>query len=272
MKKIICFLTIALYFSSCFLENQPDDIETEAVVDTVAPKTENPSNELEISNPEIMYYEYEGTLEGNIPIQLSFHQSDELVKGELIYKKVGKPITIIGTVDEGGYYRILEFGAKGMVTGILSGNFKSDAKNLSWFSPESRKSLKMELELKNKKEDNLDLAHNDILGDYRYEFGKDGALGNLKVNKVTKDSIYFDLSCLTQAPARNMATMEEAAMVINGNKISIDYKEGEFYDCAYDILFYKDFAWIKYVDDRAECGFGHNAHVDGIFLKVEEGK
>lgn len=280
MKNFIYLLAIVLYCSSCSscsLGNQSDSVEGE--VDTaVVPEIENtitepepePESEPEPSSQRAIYYEYEGELEGGIPIELKFLQSDDIVKGELIYKKVGKPITIIGTVDENGSYRVYEFGEKGMITGILSGNFESDAKNLSWFSPESRKRLKMELELKSKKDGRFDFGDNDMVGVYRYEFGKDGALGNLTVDKVTKDSIYFDLICLTHAPGRNMATLEEAAMPINGNKVSIDFKDDEYYDCAYDIIFYKDFVSIKYVDDRMECGFGHNARVEGIFVKQEK--
>lgn len=275
MKKIYLFILTSFILYSCqntaentsepITEETKEDINPKPVIEEEEPTTS--------TDDEYTYYEFKGSLEGDIPIEIHLNVFGELIQGELFYKKVGKPIRVIGGINEDDYWSISEFAADGNITGLLTGNFK-EQKDLTWYSPATRKRRKMDLTLeqKTKKTTVISLFKTDkIIGKYSYQYGEEGPLGNLEVKEAEGDSVYLDLVCLTHAPGRNIASVEETTLYVKDDKISIIYGErgDEFTDCAFDINFYKDFVFIDYIDNRTQCEFGHNAYVSGIFSRVE---
>ncbi|MGK0390784.1 MAG: hypothetical protein ACI94Y_003544 [Maribacter sp.] len=69
-----------------------------------------------ISNDnEYTYYEFNGSLEGDIPLEIHLNVFGKLIQGELFYKKVGEPIKVIGEVGENNHWRLLEYAGDGNI-------------------------------------------------------------------------------------------------------------------------------------------------------------
>lgn len=268
MKSQFLFFLLFSIFLSCQNSTPNNDVVEaaekpkggESPIEIIAPFTADQSDN--------GYYEYKGSMDGDIPIEMHFNVVDGVIFGDLFYKKIGKPISIIGEVGANDMWTLSEFDQEGLITGIHYGNFKA-LKDLTWYSPATEKSRTMDLEMQAKGSDAPDYKPDDLVGVYKYVFSENGAVGTLNVNEVKGDQVSFDLICLTRAPARNIASVEEAEMTVKDYVIEYREKEGEYLDCAFDIKFFKDFAQVKYVDERHECEFGHNAYVEGIFKKIK---
>ncbi|MEM7040055.1 MAG: hypothetical protein AAF570_23995, partial [Bacteroidota bacterium] len=74
---------------------------------------------------------------------------------------------------------------------------------------------------------------------------------------------------VTSAPSYHIAEMEDVQEVIDGNRLFFQEKSGEYMDCAFEILFYRHFILVDYVDERFECGFGARAGCSGIYYKTK---
>lgn len=221
-------------------------------------------------------FEWTGKINGSIAIRGHYRIANgfmdsgmDVLVGELIYDKVGKPIQLFGQLENGGkYVRLFEMDKKGNVTGILSGKWKNGSiTEGSWFSPTKRNSLSLEIKAVPQNESNYNESKtNDIVGKYHYEYGKDGHVGTLNVQSVKDNEVTFELFCLTQAPARNIASVEEAIEPMTNYTINMELSES----CQFKIRFFDGFAVINYTNNKVDCGFGHNADVAGIFKKIEE--
>lgn len=240
-------------------------------------KFEEEELEEDDSSP-IYRYEWTGTINGSIAIHGYYELANgymdsgmDVWVGELIYDKIGKPIKIIGQLKNGGTsIWFSEMDEIGNITGILAGKWQSGRiTEGSWYSPSTRKSFNLTMNAVAKNRDDYQEIRPkntaSIVGKYHYEYGTEGHLGTLDVHSVKDNQVSFDLSCLTAAPGRNIASLEEATNPISDYVINIDlYK-----DCEFNIRFFDGFAIIDYVLEKSDCEFGHNADVSGIFRKIE---
>ncbi|OJU76496.1 MAG: hypothetical protein BGO09_16370 [Bacteroidetes bacterium 47-18] len=213
---------------------------------------------------------WRGTLDSKIDILLQYQIAGEIVEGELIYlnTRAKKPIKIIGTVEEDQSLHLLEFEPSGNITGILTGTPTASVFEGSWFSPLTRKDLPMQL----RKVDTFiatqsitTLPANNPEGDYYYQYSEEGTQGALLVRSVGNSRILFEIASVTDAPARNIADVSPDTVTLQGN--SFIYTIPETDDCTFKVIFYRDFAYIKYTNGYCNGVFGHNASVDGIFYK-----
>lgn len=71
---------------------------------------------------------WRGTINSKIPVFVSYSIQDNIVMGEIRYlnTKEKKPIRLLGTIEEGGTYRLLEFSPTGTITGIITGTPTKD--------------------------------------------------------------------------------------------------------------------------------------------------
>ncbi|MCB9233478.1 MAG: hypothetical protein H6581_17610 [Bacteroidia bacterium] len=209
--------------------------------------------------------QYKGKLDGRIPVTLELQMQDEIAYGTLVYDKVGTPIKLIGQESGENYYRIMEFEKSGNVTGIWNLSFDGNTASGDCFFPASRKSMTITLEGSGSGAAAEDLSTNNFKGDYYYQYGDEGASGSFTVISFDEGNLTYEISCVTGPPAYNIASIEEGEGVLMGNTLS--YRNTDFGDCAFDIRFYKGFVAVQYMEGKNDCGFGHNAYVDGIFLR-----
>jgi hypothetical protein len=211
---------------------------------------------------------YAGKLDGKIEVSLELHGLRDIVRGTITYKKSGKPIMVLGTMNTDGTFFLHEFQPDGNITGVMSGTEKGQKLTGTWYAPNSEKELQMELAAVTVQEEGSAVWPYDskgVAGDYDYHYGKDGPMGSLVV-KQTGDKLRFKFDCLGSAPGRNMALVEETQAVLSGNEAVYEMPDLE---CKFRIQFFDGFAVVGYVDEKYDCEFGHNATIEGIFVKLK---
>lgn len=223
-------------------------------------------------------FEWTGTINGSIKIHGQYQMANgfmdsgmDIWVGELIYDKVGKPIKLIGQLEnQGKSIRLLEMDKTGNITGILSGKWQNGSITEGiWFSPKTKDNFSLTINATARNEEDYHEIRpkkaTDIVGKYHYEYGSEGYLGSLNVQAVKDNQVSFELFCLTSAPGRNIASLEEAKEPMLDYTIKINMSE----NCQFNIRFFDNFAVIDYLLEKNDCEFGHNAHVSGIFRKIE---
>jgi len=214
-------------------------------------------------------FNWVGTLNNKIPINLKYSISGEIIIGEITYlnTKSKIPIKIIGTVEEDNSYRILEFESNGNISGIITGKPNEKELNGNWFSPKSRKSLNLKLSNLTKKQ--ITISQNVIISkaNYHYAYSEKGSQGDFEIKKLKNNEYKFSIISLTGEPSRNIADIDDTEISFTGN--SFKYKLPEEKDCEFQVTFYSDFLVIKYTKGDFEGQFGHNATIEGIYLKTK---
>ncbi len=211
---------------------------------------------------------YTGKLDGKIEASLSLHGLGDVVRGTITYKKSNKPIILLGKFLTDGTFFLHELQPDGNITGVLSGTESSHKLIGSWYAPGTDKELKLEFDAVTVQEEgsvDWPYAAQSVGGDYEYHYGKDGPMGSLIV-KQSGEKVRFKFDCLGSAPGRNMALVDESSATLVGNEVV--YKVPEL-DCKFRIQFFDGFAMVGYLDEHYDCEFGHNASIEGEFLKVK---
>lgn len=210
-----------------------------------------------------------GTLNNKTAINLKYSISGEIIIGEITYlnTKNKTPIKVIGTIEEDKSYRILEFESNGNITGIITGKPNEKEFNGNWFSPKSRKSLTLNLTNPTKKQ--ITISQNVIISNanYHYGYSEKGPQGDFEIKKLKNNKYVFSIMSVTGAPSLNIADIDETEISITGNSFKYvlpEEKENEF-----QVTFYSDFVVIKYTKGDFEGQFGHNATIEGIYLKMK---
>jgi hypothetical protein len=209
-------------------------------------------------------YNYDGLINNRILINLVLTYDGNLAYGTLIYKKVGQPIKVIGTIEQDNFL-LHEFGEKAEITGIFYGTKKGDDISGSWSSPNGKE---MKFSIKRNTAGQIDKPElKTVTGSYAYSFGKDGATGSLYVQQVSKEKIIVEMQAVKGAPSYNEATVEKSSLKLINNEAF--YENKEYGNCKLKISFCEGGANIIYVGDAYDCGFGNGASVVGNYIKYE---
>ena len=228
--------------------------------------------------------EWTGTINKTIKVHGNFEvinnkegEEGDVLKGVLIYDKVGKPITLIGKIRN-DYIRLLEVNQEGDVTGIMSGKYEEGViSNAYWYSPTWEKEMEWNVTTKSVTKKQTPLQPLEIEGRYSIQYGETGGGGFLEVKQLDETTIQFDISNVTGAPSHHIAAVEEGkGKLEKGNTVVYDMtyyeslEEGER-KCIFKIRFFDGLAVVDYVDDHSNCiDFGHNAGVEGLYYKIKE--
>lgn len=266
MKHILTFAAAALLLAACSGKQQErtssaTSRETVSKETTAAPEAKKGAD----------VTTWSGNINGKIPVFMAYTRKENVLSGQIVYlnTKGRQPIRIIGTIDETGDYRILEFEASGNITGIISGKPDGKVFNGTWFSPKTRKDLPMALSAKDTTVTSEDFEADirTAAGSYRYEYSEEGPQGGLTLEKLSDGKWTFSVSAVTGAPARNIADIGTDTITFSGN--SFKYKVPDSDSCEFSVRIFKDFVIVKELHDFEACMgmFGHNATIEGVFLK-----
>ncbi len=211
---------------------------------------------------------YAGKLDGKLDASLDLYGLGDVVRGTITYKKSGKPIMVLGSFRTDGTFFLREYQPDGNVTGVISGTEKSKKLIGSWYAPGTDKELKLDFDVVTVQEEGTvtwPYSAKGISGEYGYHFGKEGPSGVL-IAKQVGDKVRFSIDCVTGAPGHNMAMVDaaEAPLIETG----LHYKVPEL-DCEFQIQFFDGFAVVTFVDEKYDCEFGHNASIEGEFVKLK---
>jgi len=216
-------------------------------------------------------YKFSGKLNNKIPIFLWFVVKDSVLKGEVTYLKTAKriPITIIGQITKDEEITVYEFTKDGSITGIYRGRFNTKSLMGNWYAPGSEKQLQFNLATKDTLLAPVDMTLKPVVvnGSYEYHFGKNGSEGGVDIKYVNADNYLIEMSCVTGAPARNLASLETFKAKMLNNTITFTAPET---DCRYIIRPFNNFLVIDKITRNGECGFGMGADIDGVFIKTSE--
>ena len=214
-------------------------------------------------------YCWRGDLEGAIPVQLQYQVEGDIVTGSIQYlaTKNRLPIPLIGTVGN-NELRLLEFAPNGNITGIITGKREGEKLVGDWFSPTTRKTRNMDLSAV----DTLIPTHTTAAvperrgGRYSYSYGEEGPQGTLTLKTLAGGKAVLEISAVTGAPAFNLADIGADTVTLEGDRILYRFPDAP--ECSFQVRFYKDFAVVNYLSNEGcTSQFGHNATVEGIFLK-----
>ncbi|MDO5511046.1 MAG: hypothetical protein Q4F57_10145 [Weeksellaceae bacterium] len=261
MKKLF-YLTIFILFS-CNSAQNDTPIHTETAANHITRSGQN-------TTVEKHQKAWKGQLGSEINVLLHYQKYENLVVGQIIYldTKEHKPIPIIGTVEEGENYRILEFDHKGNITGIISGVPSAEIFKANWFSPKTGKEYSMNMSKLDSiiPEKNIEANLDKLAGEYAYQYGTAGYQGHVKVQHLEPDQITIQGYSVTSEPARNIAEMEIKA---SPTQKDILHTVPEAENCQFRIRFFKDFVYISNTKTQCTGAFGHNATLEGIYYKTQ---
>jgi hypothetical protein len=264
MKPLLTIIIILLISCQSKENNSTDSITLSKTIDTVS--------SINIDTKEAIKKDitWSGTINKTISVFIHYQIENEIVVGEITYLNTSekKPIRLIGTLQDENY-RLLEFDKSGNITGIITGKTDQDNFNGEWFSPKNRNSFNLQLTKKDTTITTITIQPNlkEIYGTYSYEYGKEGSQGDFTINKINDNQIAFEIFSVTSNPARNMAIVDKDTIELISNSFVYTIPESE--DCEFKVRFYKDFVFINYTKEYCMGQFGHNATIEGIFLKVK---
>lgn len=253
VRHIVLLASLLILVSSCRDTSTANKVAEESV--------------LSYADTSYMIQAWQGTINGKIPVLMWYRIKDSILTGSLFYTEQTplQAIKLIGTIKN-NRFRMLEFTPNGNITGVWIITPKSSSAEGSWFSPRTRKSMHvsmMHIDTAVTIEDINDV--NTINGEYAFSYGAKGHFGNMSVKALTNESITVSFSNFTDAPARNMAIIEDDTIGIQNNIAT--YSSTEYGVCEFQIRFYNGFAVVSYLNNNDNCGFGHNASVEGIYIK-----
>lgn len=251
-------------------------------------------------------YAWKGTIGDTIPVSIWVEINNNLVVGEIIYTKMKAqtPIRLLGTVSEHNFY-LNEMLPDGEITGTIWACIHNDILEGQWRSPIKIRekgsifdfSKSKQLPLRLTKAPTLlmpytwDAAPTAIEGEYAYSYGNNAASGGLSIERTKNGSYTASITSTIGAPSFHMAMFpltesdeqnwltggqdeqrkrEELAQdLLHNNRLVVEEDDA----CAIEILFFSDFAFVQYLEDKT-CPhyFGRGASVEGIFLKTKAQK
>ena len=237
----------------------------------------------------VEHYDWQGEIDGKIPVSVWFETRDGLIAGEIVYTKMKekKPIRLLGTVSRGRLS--MKEMLNGLVTGSITGTIKDGVFEGAWAAPGKVKERGGEFEFIDGKERSIRLVAVPgqskafrweydpaaLSGNYMYSYGKNALSGEVDVAWAKDGSLEFGIASNTGAPAFNMADIpagdpdeekkSRAKGRMQGNRVIHEVNE----DCAFEILFFNDFLVTRYLEGKScEGYFGRGASIEGHFVKL----
>ena len=212
-----------------------------------------------------------GYLAGKIPVSVQYQRDGQVLMGEITYLNTRNktPIRLRGTIEADHTYHLLEFDKKGNITGIIVGRPAGQAFTGHWYSPTTDQEFAVKLVKKEVRVASVPIhaKAGQVFGSYTYRFGAEGRQGTFTLTKLTAGKASFELFAVTNAPARNFADVPLDTINLTGTAFTYALLDAP--DCAFQVRFYQDFMVVRYTKGDCTNQFGHNATVEGVFLKTE---
>lgn len=208
---------------------------------------------------------FDGNINGKIPISLTLNFDGGTVFGNVIYKKKGIPISVIGSQSKNTLF-FHELMPDGQVTGIYSAELKGDKITGTWNAIKAN-AKDLSLSLSKTQEQSLPRKTlKSVTGTYKYSFGDDGGAGEMLVQQIGSDKVAISFNNVTSAPAYNMATIDKTVIKYTNNQAI--YSNQEYGKCKFKITFLENGARVDFMENAYDCGFGHNASTEGNYIRV----
>ncbi|MBC7410361.1 MAG: hypothetical protein H7339_18415 [Arcicella sp.] len=210
---------------------------------------------------------FDGTLNKKIPVIITLTFDNKVVFGNVVYKKKGIPINLIGRIDSDNTMFFNELLKDGHATGAYSVTLKDGIMKGSWYEVGKINGKKLSVSLEKVSETTVPKnSIPDVTGTYSYFYGNDGGSGSLDVQQIGKNKVAIAFNCVRGTPSYNMATIDKSIIELSGNQAV--YGSTEYGKCKFRITFLQNGVNVEYVPDSNECGFGNEATVSGNYIKI----
>ena len=209
----------------------------------------------------------------DIPVAMTLNKNGQNLSGQMLYKKVGQPIELNGTIDDAGTISLKE-SIDDEITGYYEGQIIDNVFHGIWQSGDKKRSFDFSMNASDK-DFNSFVKKKEILkytglyeikpaegrdADYHYMF---------EVEQTGEDNIKFLFYGNRGKPSYNMGSIEGEAVLKAG---IATFENNEYGDCAFQIKFRDDGLEALYLDDKNECGFGFGVYLEGDYKKTNSDK
>ena len=248
-----------------------------------------------IARNQLDSYSWNGMINGKWPVTVYVETMNGLVQGQIVYtnSKAGTPIKLLGNINN-NVFDIWENDSNGEKTGYILGKITQDGGfSGTWKAPDKMvETSGYKYEHKEGKQYSIVLSKcnkpspspspspapsiswainlDDCYGSYSYIYGMNLACGDLKLTKID-GKVFCEITSVTSAPSFHTARVEKHECVLLSDRLLCTLSHKETYsdgECQFEIIPYRDFAVVNFIEGRNSCGFGMNASIDGIFLKT----
>ena len=260
MKLIAYFFPIFLLISSCG-SNESDET------------TRENSNQV---LTEFTSLNFEGALKAksDIPIAMTLNKTGQNIVGSMLYKKVGEPIKVIGTIDEAGTIQLQEL-IDDQVTGSYEGQIINRIFNGIWKSGNGKTSFDFALNTSSKDFSSFIKKKKDLFSQYTglYEIkpseNQDADYHYLfEIEQTGEDNIKFLFYGSRGKPSYNMGSMEGNAVL--KDKFAV-YEDDD--NCKFKLTFSENGLKAEALNEEEyDCGFGFGVYFEGDYIKTNSDK
>jgi hypothetical protein len=219
---------------------------------------------------------FEGALKAkkDIPVAMKLNKSGQKISGKMLYKKVGQPLNLVGTIDNAGTISLQE-SLDDEITGSYEGQIVDNIFTGLWKSTDEKTSFDFSLDISEKDFNTFVKKELDILkytglyeinpsenqdADYHYTF---------EIEQTSEDNIKFLFFGSRGKPSYNMGS-------IAGNAIFKDrtatFETTDYGDCGFQLIFTDNGLTASYLNEKDDCGFGFRVYLQGNYVKTNSDK
>ncbi len=246
------FLFLLVLFSSC--KNEEKD----------TPNTETASEAPIVNETETQVFE--GQIDGQHDIIMELNLEQNSIRGELIYKSVGVPILIEGSLNN-NFLEVKEI-INGAGNAKIAGKFNNGVYEGIWVK--SGSSEKLPMSMKASDSDFRSFINEDKMHEIKitgtYEMPEEEGVNSnseIRLNYTKNGEVEFSLIGIGSAPSYNQGFLSGIAQYQNNE---ITYTDQEMKGCSFTINFTSLGLEISCEDDK--CGFGANVRLSGAYQKT----
>jgi len=246
----------------------PDPTFTTAP-EATPPASDDPQSGISLAQPGQVTL-WSGVIDNSIEVTLELEQHGSFVGGWITY--AAEPILVLGRAFASGGWFFHEFGPDGRNSGTFSFESVADGAVTGgmWGT------LEMDMEFVGTADGASLFTPSTQAGEYRYLFGpypEDenccGPQGFMQISNVTSDAMTVHFNNTRGGPSYNLAYLDPTEIPLNENVGFYESSDGQFINCAFEVEVFDGFAYVHYVDERWECGFGQGAAVEAIYVLTQ---
>lgn len=261
MKKLFCFFLLALLLS-CGDNAETSTNEIQNIKDSIETQ-ENIETEVSEDFEELAF---DGQLNGKYPIFMQLNKVGASIYGEMLYKKIGVPISVSGS-ESNGKWTLSERGENDEITGVYEGSFRNKTFKGTWANPKNGKSMPFTLSVSNEtinKYKNEKVSDKNAIIARKYSDG----VSTFTFEKVSETEYLFSFfGTWTYNETTHTGELEDVAIWKDGKLYYHGQQKDGLENCSFIATFKGDKMFVESESNDIDCGFGANVNLGTEYTK-----